>query len=180
MLTLMKNSPDEGIQAAMELYMGLVYTVVSNKVGKACSSEEIEDCTSDAFCELYKKRNTFDTAKGSIKAFLCVVAKNKAVDLLRKKAIFSDTVYIEDDDIDIKAELTVEDEYINSETKRRLMTAINDLGEPDREIILRKFFFSETSKQIGERLDLTEGTVNTRTHRALKKLKQIIRKEDLI
>ncbi|MBQ7060184.1 MAG: RNA polymerase subunit sigma-24, partial [Clostridia bacterium] len=55
-----------------------------------------------------------------------------------------------------------------------LFTAINGLGEPDREIVVRKYFLNEPSKSIAKRLDMSVSAVDTRTHRALKKLKKLL------
>ena len=52
-----------------------------------------------------------------------------------------------------------------------LMGAVKALGEPDCEIILRKFYLSQSSKEIAERLNMTVSNVDTRTHRAIKRLR---------
>ena len=51
------------------------------------------------------------------------------------------------------------------------MDAVKGLGEPDSEIIIRKFYLGESSKQISDRLSMTVSAIDTRTSRALKKLR---------
>ena len=71
------------------------------------------------------------------------------------------------DDIDIEGEL-VEDEL-----RREVLNAIKNLGEPDSSILIRKFYFGESSKDIANALKLTVSNVDTRTHRSLDKLRKI-------
>ena len=51
------------------------------------------------------------------------------------------------------------------------MDAVKGLGEPDSEIIIRKFYLGENSKQISDRLSMTVSAIDTRASRALKKLR---------
>ena len=53
-----------------------------------------------------------------------------------------------------------------------VLEAVEELGEPDREIMLRKFYLGEPSAQIAARLGMTAGGVDTRTHRAVEKLRK--------
>ena len=60
------------------------------------------------------------------------------------------------------------------EQKKKLLEAVKSLGSPDSEIIVRKYYMGESSKEIAEKLSLTVNAVDTRTSRALKKLRSII------
>jgi len=63
-------------------------------------------------------------------------------------------------------------EMVNQkEEKQRLYQAILDLGEPDTTIILRKYFYGETAKQIAKKLSMSVSSVHKRAERALKKLR---------
>jgi RNA polymerase sigma-70 factor (ECF subfamily) len=48
------------------------------------------------------------------------------------------------------------------------------LGEPDREIIIRKYYFGQKSKEIAGVLNLRENTVDKKISRGLKKLKILL------
>ena len=52
-----------------------------------------------------------------------------------------------------------------------LIKEVKALGEPDSEILMRKFYFSQSSKEIAEELNMTVSNVDTRTHRAIVKLR---------
>ena len=52
--------------------------------------------------------------------------------------------------------------------------AVEALGKPDGEIIVRKYYLGQSSREIAERLHMTVSVVDTRTHRAIKRLKRIM------
>ena len=173
LIKLLKRSPNKGMEMLMDQYMALVCTVVKLRLSDICSVQDIEECVSDVFIAFYQSIDRFNPEIGSIKALLCSIARNKAADLYnqRLKAVGDLSL---DDEIAVDTasdEFSLEDEYINHETKKLLAVAISELGEPDHEIIVRKFFFKEPSRSIAKRLGISVSAVDTRTHRALSKLK---------
>lgn len=61
----------------------------------------------------------------------------------------------------------------------RLRKLINDLGEPDRSILLLQYYEGCSSQQTAVLLNMSEANVRQRASRARKKLKQIIQGEEL-
>ena len=84
LIRLLKTNPEKGLEKLMNTYMGFVYTIVFNKLNSICSQEDIEECVSTVFYEAFQCRNNIDPAKGSIKSFLGVLAKRKAIDRFRQ------------------------------------------------------------------------------------------------
>jgi len=48
------------------------------------------------------------------------------------------------------------------------------LGEPDHEILIRKFYLLQPSKVIAEKMGMSVSAVDTRTHRAIAKLRDML------
>lgn len=176
LVKILRKDPNRGLTLLMEQYTGLVCAVIRGKfAGFTCfSAEDTEECISDVFCEFYNNSDKFDPEKGSVKTLLCAIAKNKAVDAIRKRASLSEQISIDDEEngLALSDEFLLEEEIITEELKKTLIAEINSLGEPDREIIVRKFYFAESSRSIASRLGLTVSNVDTRAHRALKRLKE--------
>lgn len=174
-IKLLINSPERGLETLMNTFIGLVYTIVYSKISGICSKEDIEECTSDIFYEIYKNRSSINLEKGSIKAYLSVIAKRKAIDIFRKSSKgIGRNLSIDDMDYDsIAAENSdVEKLVVESESKAILIKAIKTLGEPDSEIIIRKYYFGQSTKLIAKSLKLKENTVDKKVSRGLNKLKQ--------
>jgi RNA polymerase sigma-70 factor (ECF subfamily) len=63
------------------------------------------------------------------------------------------------------------------ERARRLRAAIDLLEEPHREVILLKYFQNLPCRDVAQVLGVTEGTVWSRTHRALTQLRALLAPE---
>jgi RNA polymerase sigma-70 factor (ECF subfamily) len=62
----------------------------------------------------------------------------------------------------------------SAETKRELIAAINALAEPDREIIVRRYYYQQKPKEIGYILDLSVKQVENRLYKSKLKLRGIM------
>ena len=66
-------------------------------------------------------------------------------------------------------EVITEELFFQNISAKALVNAINKLGEPDREIIIRKYYFRQSSKEISKAIHSKPNTVDSRVHRALKR-----------
>lgn len=176
LIELIKKDPDKGLKILMDSYMGLICTVVRDKLTTVCDDFEMESCISDVFVDFYNNIEKYTTDKGSIKTFICVIAKRRAIDIFRKKKREFCYMYIDDEEsyYEVADNMDVENEYIRKELKKKLIEAVKGLGEPDSEIIIRKYYLGETTRQISERLSMTISAIDTRASRALKKLREYV------
>ncbi len=76
--------------------------------------------------------------------------------------------------------VTTEDDFVltddieEKQASMMLYEAIDEIGEPDREILLRRYYYYQNSKQIGEIMKLNAQTVRTKLSRAKDKLKKLL------
>ena len=170
---LLKTDPEAGMAALIDQYASLVYAVVRGKLFiPPFDRSEIEHCAADTFSEFYMELDKFDPERGSIKALLCVMARNNALDLLRKHQTAPSSLSLDEENFpDLTDDFSLEGDFEDRETRRTLMEAIRALGHPDRDILVRKFYLGQSSKEIAAALNLTVSNVDTRTHRAIKTLR---------
>lgn len=170
-LDTLRQTPELGIKTLMEQYGRLVYVVAKNRLPiDAFCAADVEDCVADTFNEFYLGLDKYDPEKGSIRSWLCVIARNKALGLVRRR-------YRESDAFPLDEELTADDTLMESsleeqELRAVVLAEVKAMEEPDREIVLRKFYLGEPSKEIAARLGLTVANVDTRTHRAIERLRK--------
>lgn len=174
LMDLLCRDAEAGMCALMEAYMKLVCHVVRGRLDGLCPAEDMEECVSDVFCAFFRQRATIDLRRGSIKSYLCAMARNLAADVARARRREPETV-----DADAEAlagwlsdGLTPEEEVLERERREALSRAIGMLGDPDREIIVRKYYLDEPSRTIADRLGMSVSAVDTRAHRALEKLRR--------
>ena len=175
LLQLLHKDPNVGMEKLIDTYAGLVYAVIARVMPNPEDfASEMESCVADVFSEFYCDLSKYDPQKSSIKTYLCVIARNNAVDLLRRSEKYRAQISLDDENAVIICSNTadMEDALQEKQLRRQLLQAIRDLGEPDSTILLRKFFYRQPSKKIAEDLGLTVSNVDTRTHRALAKLRK--------
>ena len=158
----------------MERYNKLLWAVVGNILDKAGSPEDIEDCISDVYIKLLENPNLYNHKKGSLKSFLVKIAKNLAIDRYRKltRNYFAkiEEHSGEDDDL-LRSMLT-------KESREKILEALETLKEPDREIIVRRYFYNEKVKVISEKMNLQSKEVENKLYRGKLKLRTILINEE--
>lgn len=174
LLKILNNKPETGLKIMMDDYMALVYTIIFNQLSNIYSKEDIEECVSDVFFEVFHYRNRIDLTRGSIKAFLAVIAKRKAIDMYRKN---KNNTHIPIEDIAeslFTASDEVADSILEKESNSVLIDAVKSLGEPDSEIIIRKYYFHQSSKDISKNIGIKVNTIDKKVSRCIQKLKKIL------
>ena len=170
LLEQLRKDPERGMTALIDTYGGLIYAVVRGKLrASAFGQEDVETCVADTFSEFFCDLERYSPDQGSIKSWLCVIARHNAMDRLRQYYREGQTVSLDDgsaapvaDDFSLEGDL--ED--------RELVEAVKALGQPDREILVRKYWLGQSSKEIAKALHMTVSNVDTRTHRAIGKLRE--------
>lgn len=176
LVELLNKNPNKAMSNIIDQYSSLVYSIVYNKLHNYCSLEDIEEAVSDVFVTIYKQRESIDLSKGSLGAYISRIARNKAIDIFRKNykpneiSIDSDDFVIELEDV-YSLENSVEMEYLGN----KLVKAIKDLGEPDCTIVYRRYYLSQSSKEISKSMNIPYDNVRQRLSRALKKLEKALK-----
>lgn len=176
LLGLLHKDPNAGMEQLMNQYTGLVYAVVKSKLADSYFvSSDLEDCVADVFSKFYTELSAYNPKKSSIKSYLCVLARNHAINVAKKRSLQQGTVSLDDEVslLQIADDLLIDSKLAEDELRREVIRAVEALGKPDSGILFRKFYYGESSKEIAEKLGLTVSNVDTRTHRALNKLRKL-------
>ncbi|MDQ2085165.1 sigma-70 family RNA polymerase sigma factor [Herbivorax sp. ANBcel31] len=178
LLNLLLTNPEKGLKKLIDTYAGLVYTIIYSKLNSRLFKEDIEECSSAVFYEVFKNRNSIDLNKGSLKAFIAVIAKRKAIDVIRRNKNIADSVVSMEQlnhDLSTPKEEYAETIVMNKETKSIIIDSIKSLGEPDSEIFIRKYFFGQSTKIVSKILGIKENTIDKKVSRGLIKLRKILK-----
>lgn len=149
---------------------GDVYAYVASLVHDRSAAEDV---TALVFERAYRKRSRFDPARGTARAWLFGIARNAALDELRRRRRTATLVV---DPADPSAEEALdraagdEDEAVARRTAVR--TALAALEPRDRELVALKFHAGLSYAEIGDLLGISESNAGTRVHRAVTKLRE--------
>jgi RNA polymerase sigma factor (sigma-70 family) len=133
-----------------------------------------EDVTALAFERLYRSRRRLDRVRGTPRAWLFAIARNAALDELRRRRRHPS----QSSDVDAAAGVLSGDvltggveELDQVERRATLQPALLRLTPREREIVLLKFHGQLTNAELARVLGISESNAGTRLHRALLRLR---------
>jgi len=132
-----------------------------------------EDIVHDVFLEAWRRAADYDVARGSVKAWLLLRTRSRAIDF-RKSAGVARTVPTGDG---AWLESLVETPVDVSEApdRARLRRVLGALTAEQREVLVLGYFEGLSSSEIATRLAIPMGTVKSRVAAALGALRQALR-----
>jgi RNA polymerase sigma-70 factor, ECF subfamily len=133
-----------------------------------------EDVTSLAFERLYRSRSRLDRRRGSPRAWLFSIARNAAVDELRRRRRRPDHA----SDVELAADSVPNDALEQVERRVTVRDALAMLPLREREIVLLKFHGQLSNGELARALGISESNAATRLHRALTRLRECCRQLD--
>jgi len=137
------------------------------------SADAAEDVTSDTFLKVYRAAHQFDAARGQPRAWIFRIAQNTLRDYLRRSRVRRHVPIGSMRDLATDAP-SPEERLLWEEQVARLLGAISELSEADREIISLRYGSGMDTAAVAEVLGLRESAVRTRLWRALSRLRVLM------
>ena len=165
----------EGDPAALaeiyDRYQPAIYRYIFYRVGDAATAE---DLTSEVFVRMVESFDDF-TCSRPLLAWLYTIARNLVIDHYRSagKTIMvplSEKLVANTPPPEGAAELTLD--------QRRLVAAIEQLTEDQRQVIILKFFEGLDNETVAKILGKPYGAVKSLQHRALESLRRILESDE--
>lgn len=160
---------EAALREVIAMYGTAVHGMARRIVAEPSFAEEVAQ---DTFLALWRRPGAFDPTRGSLQAFLLGVARNKAIDLVRREESLKRT----------KESLTAEME--GGETQTAFDVEVDDRGEVShalaqlstvqREAIVLAYFGGRTYREVAEELGIPEGTAKTRLRDGLTRLRSFL------
>ena len=127
-----------------------------------------EDATALAFERLYRSRARLDHRRGTPRAWLFAIARNAALDELRRRRRKSGFGLGED----LADDRSSSDDALQDVERRALLRdALASLSLREREIVLLKFHGQLSNSELARAMGISESNAGTRLHRALARLR---------
>ncbi len=123
-----------------------------------------EDVTALAFERLCRSRSRLDRSRGTPRAWLFAIARNAALDELRRRRRRGETDMPDQHSaVDAESEQAIE----HAERRATVQAALGTLAPREREVVLLKFHGQLTNGELARVLGISESNAGTRVHRAL-------------
>lgn len=161
---------EEALREAIRTYGRVVNGVARRIVAEPTLAEEV---VQDTFLALWRRPGAFDAERGTMQAFLLGVARNKAVDLVRREENArrtKDALLSESDTTPV----VVLPGDSGIEEREEVREALAKLSEVQREAIVLAYFGGRTYREVATELGIPEGTAKTRLRDGLTKLRAVM------
>jgi RNA polymerase sigma-70 factor, ECF subfamily len=159
------RSGDQSAMAALyDRYSSIVYSVALRVLGDTGAAEDV---LQEVFIQLWRNPGLFDSSRGSLGAWLAVIARNRAIDALRKRRPESD---IEDTVISVETDLASEADRARAAEKVR--SVLGSMPASQRAALEMAYFEGLTHTEIAAKTGEPLGTIKTRIRAGLTTLRK--------
>lgn len=164
-----QNGDTNALGKIYELFYPRIYRYLKINLE---SPEAAEDLCQETFLSAWKSLKSFSEDKGgSLQAYLFRIARNKIIDLSRKKKeVHLEESWEFESNEDILSSLDSESDIA------QVQKALASLEEIERQIIVLRYFEELSTAEVAQAVGFNEGALRVRIHRILKKLKENLEK----
>ena len=170
MIELIKERKDDGMRILQQQYGGLIQYIVSNILK---DTRDTEECISDIYLLVWNKIDSYSNLKGRFSTWLTTITRNTAVNYLKRKNIASNAICAELTE-DLSTSTTPELDLLNKERASQLLKTIQTLSIGEQHLFYRKYYYLQSTAQIGAELGMTERSVEGKLYRLRKKLQKLL------
>lgn len=173
---MLNKSPQTAHRALFDEYYNYVYTIVFNRLRLTGTLEDVDECISDVFSDVFFSYDENSSHSGDMKGFISAVAGRRAIDAFRRLSSRNRGTVPLDDELksQLPDDMRVDEEAEKRETGNAVLNAVKSLGEPDSTLIMQKYYYNRSSEDIAEMVDMKPAAVRKRISRAVKKLRDML------
>jgi RNA polymerase sigma-70 factor (ECF subfamily) len=132
---------------------------------------DCEDVAQDVFVSAYEKLGSFDPARSNFSTWIFTIARNKSINALKRKRVFSTSNLMERHTEDCPS-----DDIANRELFEELDRKLDDLPSRQKRAIVMAEFEGLPYEQIAQIEGVRTGTIKSRISRAKDKLAKALEK----
>ena len=148
-----------------KLYAAYRSKVLSYLMGRTACREDAEDLCEEVFAEVLRCLPRYDPKKASLSTWIYQITRFTLIDYLRTRH--------PNDPLgeDIEAGDDIAEDFIRRETLERLASALNALGQEERDIIVLRYYKGLPLTEIARLTGISYGMVKVKHARALNALR---------
>lgn len=168
LVAAMARGEQSAVEALYDRHAGLMMGVAVRMLSNRSAAE---DLVHDVFLEAWRAANSFDRDRGTVKTWLMVRLRSRALDRLRSVSVTRR--------VDTGGERLPEPEDgptldTSGLDRERVRAALADLPDPQRHVVELAYYRGLSSTEVAEVLGVPVGTVKSRTAAAFRKLREVL------
>ena len=164
LISAVRSGDERAMAALYDRYSGVVYSVALRVLADTSAAEDI---LQEVFIQLWRSPAAFDSSRGNLGAWLAVIARNRAIDNLRKRRSETD---IEEVVVSIERDLAGDAE--RNRAMEKVRRALGAMPPAQRSALEMAYFEGLTHTEIASKTGEPLGTVKTRIRTGLLALRK--------
>ena len=164
LVSALRSGDEQAMAQLYERYSPIVYSVAIRVLADTAAAEDI---LQEVFMQLWRSPDMFDASRGSLPGWLAVIARNRAIDFLRKRRPESD---ITDVVLPVMQDLAGGAEW--SRILEKIRSVLGSIPSPQRSALEMAFFEGLTHTEIAAKTGEPLGTIKTRIRSGLVTLRK--------
>ncbi len=145
-------------------YSSIVYGVALRVLGDTGAAEDV---LQEVFLQLWRNPGAFDSSRGNLGPWLAVIARNRAIDGLRKRRPETDIA-----DVVVSVELDIAGDAERARAMEKVRGALGTMPAAQRSALEMAYFEGLTHIEIAAKTGEPLGTIKTRIRTGLLALRK--------
>jgi len=166
LMSRIRAGDEDALAALHDRYAQVVYSVALRVLGETTQAEDI---LQEIFLQLWRDPQRFDSNRGSLGAWLAVIARHRAIDHLRRRRPESDI-----EDVVVSVDSNLERITDRNMAMAKIRSAVEQLPAEQRQPLELAFFQGLTHPEIAAKTGEPLGTIKTRIRAALQALRKVL------
>jgi len=158
-MAAIRAGDEQAMGQLYDRYSGIVYSVALRVLNESSAAEDV---LQEVFLQLWRNPGAFDANRGSLGAWLAVIARHRSIDLLRKRRPESGV-----EDVMIAIDTEMEDEAARKQLAERARAVMQTMPAEQRSALELAFFQGLTHSEIAAKTGEPLGTIKTRIRNGL-------------
>jgi RNA polymerase sigma-70 factor, ECF subfamily len=159
-----RSGKESAMAQLYDRYSAIVYSVALRVLGDTGAAEDV---LQEVFIQLWRNPGLFDSSRGNLAAWLSVIARNRAIDALRKRRPESEI-----DDIVISVEPDLAGDAERARAMEKVRGTMGVMPSAQRSALEMAYFEGLTHTEIAAKTGEPLGTVKTRIRAGLLQLRK--------
>lgn len=159
------DGDDDALAEIYDHWAALVFSTAMRILGDRGGAEDV---TQDVFVHLWEKPHAYNPDRGALRTWLCVVARGRAVDWVRRhQAQNRYQAKAAAESMVTQFQAGVDDDVLWQAEAKAVRDAVQALPPPQREAVTLAYYHQRTYREVARDLDIPEGTAKSRLRRGL-------------
>lgn len=158
---------DHALAEAFDRLATVVYSTALRVLGQSAAAQDV---VQDVFVELWSRPDRYDPQAGSLRTYLSMLAKHRALDIARSELRRIARQERQHWMMPREPETSAYEQVTSAATAAAVRDAVNQLPEAQRRVVELAYFQGMTCREVAVAAGIPEGTAKSRLRRALVQL----------